>query len=70
MIIVAIKILQDLNQRQHNSNKKQFIEISFKSLVQIWVTFPLSTILIFNNNLIKAASRQTSVHLSEDLQLT
>ena len=40
---------------QCNRNKKQFIELSLKSLVQIWVTFPLPTILIFYNNTIRGS---------------
>ena len=38
---------------QHNRNKKQFVELSLETLVEIWVTFPLPTILVFYNNAIK-----------------
>jgi len=44
-----------LNQLQRNQREKQLIEISLKSLVRIWVTFPLPTILIFHNNAIRSA---------------
>ena len=40
---------------QRNRNKKQFIELGFKSLVWIWVTFPLPIILIFYHNAIRSA---------------
>ena len=34
-----------------NGNKSRFIEISLKSLVYIWVTFPLPTIIVYSNNM-------------------
>ena len=34
------------DQLQRGQYKKQFIEISLKSLVQIWVSFPLPTIIV------------------------
>ena len=52
----AIKIPQDLDQLQRNRTKKQFIETSLKSLVQVWVTFLLPTIIIYSNNNTKRSS--------------
>jgi hypothetical protein len=48
------RIQEILVQLQRNRNKKQFIELGLTSLVWIWVTFPLPTILISYNNAIKA----------------
>ena len=45
-------IEQFFDQLQRNQCKKQFIEISLKSLVWSWVTFPLPTILVCYNNTI------------------
>src|SRR5271170_5616300 len=47
----SMKILVQL---QCNRNKKQFVELGLKSLVSIWVTFPLRTILVFYNNAIRS----------------
>ena len=46
-----------LEQLQRNQNKKQFIETSFKSLIWFWVTFPLPTILVNPNNVIRTVLR-------------
>lgn len=46
------RIHEILVQLQRNRNKKQFIELGLKSLVRIWVTFPLPAILISYNNAI------------------
>jgi len=41
------RVHEILVQLQRNRNKKQFIELGSKSLVWVWVTFPLPAILIF-----------------------
>lgn len=38
-----------MNQLQRNQNKKQFIEISAKSLIWIWIIFSLPAILVYFN---------------------
>ena len=41
-----------LDRFQRNQRENQLIELSLKSLVWVWVDFPLPTILIFYNNTI------------------
>jgi len=51
---------------QCNRNKKHFIELGLKSLVWIWVIFPLPTILVifYNNTIIDlgAIHNETDMH--------
>jgi hypothetical protein len=49
----SMKIHEQLDQLQCNRNKKRFIEIGLKSLVWLWVTFLLPTILTYTNNINK-----------------
>jgi hypothetical protein len=46
-----MRISQNLDQVQHNQNKKEFIEIILKSFVWLWLTLLLPTILAFSNNI-------------------
>ena len=54
--------LSGLSLVSHNWNKKQFIEFGLKSLVWIWVAFPLPTILISYNNTIISLRKMNDVN--------
>lgn len=62
---INIKIFLDLNRLQRNRHKKRFIEIGFKSLDWFWVTFSLSSGLVYNNNIIKANDHLSSLNMFE-----
>jgi hypothetical protein len=50
---VSSGIERYLNHLQCNQCGKQFIEISLNSLVRLWLTVPLPTILVVSNNINK-----------------
>jgi hypothetical protein len=65
---VTIKIHPDLDQLHLNGDKNQIIEISWKSMTQIYVTFSLPTIIIYCNNMVRIMKRvvNVAVHILTD----